>query len=151
MYTSSAFLSCRSCGIHYVRSYPMNDIGLFTPIIPITAVVATCCYSIISGGAIQITRWPLIWFLTVSGVAYAYFMVATHGTLPQSYRKAFVWVYTAYVMAFVLALLLSAQPRRRLLVFPYALFSGAVIIGTAMGSFIVLALIFFLSGVIQDS
>lgn len=129
----------------------MTDLYLFLPVVPLVAVATAYCYSFMAGSRPRIWRWPLGYFFLVSVGTYAYFYTATHGYPRTSYRDALAVVYTIYAMAFFLLLLFGPYRFRPHFSIPFALLGGVLAIGTAAGSVIVLAVMYFLTGVVKDS
>lgn len=126
----------------------MTDFYALLPIIPVVAIVATYSYSIMTESAKKMRRLPLGWFTTVSAGAYWYFFTNTNG---GSGSDAFAVLYTVYVVAFLFPLLLLGRLRSPVYSAPYALIGAAVAMAAAIGSFIVLFLLYFLTGIFKDS
>ncbi|MBI2276484.1 MAG: hypothetical protein HYU74_03960 [Dechloromonas sp.] len=129
----------------------MTELYLLLPIIPVVAIAATYSHSIMTERAAKIGSLPFGWFMTVSVGAYWYFYTNTHGYPHGSYSNAFVVLYAVYVGAFIFSLLVFGQLRSKIRVVPYALFGGVVAVGAAIGSFIVLLILYFMTGIVKDS
>jgi hypothetical protein len=146
---STGFCGLHHVGLHYMS---MSEANLLIPVIPATAIAATCCYSVMTSRTKMLSRRLFVWFLMISVATYAYFFTVTHGYPPRSsYSEALASIFAAFSVSFLFPLLIVDRRTQPTFFIPCALLGSAVACVTAVGSTIFLILLYFLLGIVKDS